>query len=84
MTQQLSITQYSAYKAGGMIDSISLSSVDHATITVNSKQDTVAGVAQPDLVTTWDISDINNQITYLNSQIANFQLILTDANANIV
>jgi len=80
MSLQLSITQYSSMKERGAITKIS---ADGDDIAVFSKQfDPSTGEALPDLVTIWSKTDIENQVAYVNGQLANFQQVLTDASAN--
>lgn len=82
LSTQLSIIDYSTLKAAGSIVSISLSP-DGDTVTVTSKQfDSSTGAALPNLVTTWSLTDINNQIAYATAQLANFNQAVADARAS--
>ena len=82
MSTQIPVISYSQLKSIGNITGISLGS-DGDTITVTSKQfDSTTGMALADLVTMWSLKDINNQIAEINSQTANFNQVISDANAN--
>jgi hypothetical protein len=81
MINQISLVHYLDYKASGTITSMTLGT-DGDTITITSKQfDPQTGTQLADLITTWSLTDITNQKSYIDAQSTIFASVISDVGA---